>query len=157
MAMRREYILIAVLLHDHHRPSPPSFNPDATLFPMQVSSPRLSSSRFFRTCIVSVSICTSVSISRSISYRKHKTPHSRSFYLLVFLFDLFFFFSLHLVVHPFVFDLIYFIAFFAASQDPSIPNFCKISNSHLFTLRSPSLRSFTVFHHSPRALASSPL
>jgi hypothetical protein len=67
------------------------------------------------------------------------------------------FFSLHLVAHPFVFDLIYFIVCFAASQEPYIPNFCKISNSHFFTLRSPPLRLFAVFRHSPRALASSPL
>lgn len=157
MAMRREYILIAVLLHDHHRPSPPSFNPDATLFPMQVSSPHLSSSRFFEPASYRFLFALQ---SRSLGryHTENTKPHTLVLSICWF-FSLVFscFISLHLVVHPFVFDLIYFVVFFAASQDPSIPNFCKISDSHLFTLRSPSLRSFTVFHHSPRALASSPL
>ncbi|KAG1875425.1 hypothetical protein DFJ58DRAFT_254649 [Suillus subalutaceus] len=93
--MRQEHISIAGLPHVHCRPSPASFNPDATLFPTQILFHHLSSSRFSQTCIVSVSISTSV----SISYRKRQNP-ILSFFLFLGL-PLWFcpvFFSLHLIL-----------------------------------------------------------
>ncbi|KAG1766530.1 hypothetical protein EV702DRAFT_1150116 [Suillus placidus] len=129
--MRQEHISIAGLPHVYCRPSPPSFNPDATLFPTQIPFPHPFSSRFLK-----LASYRFLFASQSLSRRKRQNPILSFWSFPVFLF-LHLQHSLTTWWYPIYFLILSVLLFyFAASQDRSIPNFS--------------------FYHIPSALASSP-